>query len=193
MYICIQGSSSQSGQITLSRCEWAIALSRNSLMQMSKANLAIALTQQQGTVNMCIQRAPLHSSDSITLLKGKNINRSHKHTTRTTQHTARQEQHHSNNNTRHDKNNTTNDHTMNYPPALNNDRRWRGDGAYHLTLSLYKILFYFKALLCESISLSLPTTTCKAYPIAIPLHDHCAIYAPPPTPPPFMPHTKQYQ
>jgi len=31
----------------------------------------------------------------------------------------------------HDKNNTTNDHTKNHPP-LNNDRRWRGNGAYHL-------------------------------------------------------------
>jgi len=31
--------------------------------------------------------------------------------------------------TRHDKNNTTNDSTKNHPPpALNNDRRWRGDG-----------------------------------------------------------------
>ena len=45
----------------------------------------------------------------------------HKHTTRTTPH-----------NKRHDKNNTTNDHTKDHPPALNNDRRWSGDGAYHL-------------------------------------------------------------
>jgi len=37
---------------------------------------------------------------------------------------TQQEQH----NTRHDKNNTTNDHTKNTPPALDNDRRWRGDG-----------------------------------------------------------------
>jgi len=34
--------------------------------------------------------------------------------------------------TRHDKHKTTNDHTKNHPPALNDDRRWRGDGAYHL-------------------------------------------------------------
>ena len=49
-------------------------------------------------------------------------------------------------------------------------------------LSLYKILFHFKALLWESITLLLSSPTCKAYPIAILLHDHCAIYAPPPTP-----------
>ena len=30
--------------------------------------------------------------------------------------------------------------------------------------------------------------TCKAYPIAILLHDHCAIYAPPPTPPFYATH-----
>jgi len=34
--------------------------------------------------------------------------------------------------TTHDKNNTTNNHTKNHPTSLNNDRRWRGDGAYHL-------------------------------------------------------------
>ena len=50
-----------------------------------------------------------------------------------------------------------------------------------LPLSLYKILFRFKALLWESIILVLPPSTCKAYPIAILLHDHCAIYALPPT------------
>jgi len=32
-------------------------------------------------------------------------------------------------------------------------------------------------------SCSCPPPTCKAYPIAILLHDHCAIYAPPPTSP----------
>jgi len=47
----------------------------------------------------------------------------------------------------------------------------------------YKILFYFKALLWGSIILLLPPPpTCKAYPIAILLHDHCAIYARPLTP-----------
>jgi len=48
---------------------------------------------------------------------------------------------------------------------------------------LYKILFHFKALLWESIILFMPPTTCKAYPIAKPSHDHCSICAPPPTSP----------
>ena len=43
-------------------------------------------------------------------------------------------------------------------------------------------MFHFKALLWESIILLLPHPSCKAYPIAILLHDHCGIYAPPPTP-----------
>ena len=47
---------------------------------------------------------------------------------------------------------------------------------------LYKILYRFKALLWESIMLLFPPPTCKAYPIAILLHAHCAIYALPPTP-----------
>ena len=50
-------------------------------------------------------------------------------------------------------------------------------------LSLYKILFHFKALLWESIICFLPPPTCKAYPIVVLLHDHCAIYASSPTPP----------
>jgi len=42
-------------------------------------------------------------------------------------------------------------------------------------------------LYCESLSsFCRPPPTCKAYPIAILLHDHCAIYAPPPNPL-FMP------
>jgi len=32
----------------------------------------------------------------------------------------------------HDQNNTTNDPVKDHPPSLNNNRRWRGDGAYHL-------------------------------------------------------------
>jgi len=44
-------------------------------------------------------------------------------------------------------------------------------------LSFNTILFRFKALLWESITLLLPPPTCKAYPIAILLHDDCAIYA----------------
>jgi len=54
-------------------------------------------------------------------------------------------------------------------------------------VSLHKILFHFKALLWESIVRLLFPPTCKAYPIAIRLHDHCAIYAPPT--PPFLCHT----
>jgi len=50
-------------------------------------------------------------------------------------------------------------------------------------LSFYKILCHFKALLWLSIILLLPPPTSKAYPIAISLHDQCAIYARPPTPP----------
>jgi len=49
-------------------------------------------------------------------------------------------------------------------------------------VSLYKILFYFKALLWESIILLVPPSTCKAYPIAVLLHDHCATYASPTDP-----------
>jgi len=49
-------------------------------------------------------------------------------------------------------------------------------------VSLHTRLFYFKALLWESIIFLLSPSTSKAYPIA--LHDHCAIYAPSP-PPPF--------
>ena len=50
-------------------------------------------------------------------------------------------------------------------------------------LSLYKILFRDKALSWESIILLLTPPTCEAYAIEILLHDHCAIHAPPPTPP----------
>jgi len=44
--------------------------------------------------------------------------------------------------TNNDTNNTTNDHTKNHPPSPSNNRRWRGDGAYHLprntlTASMY--------------------------------------------------------
>jgi len=50
-------------------------------------------------------------------------------------------------------------------------------------VSLSKIVFYFKASMWESIILVFPPPpTCKAYSIAILLRDHCAIYAPPPTP-----------
>jgi len=46
-----------------------------------------------------------------------------------------------------------------------------------LKVSLYTRLFRFKALLWESIILVSPHPTCKAYPIAIPLYGHWAIYA----------------
>ena len=52
-----------------------------------------------------------------------------------------------------------------------------------MVLSPYKILFHFKALLWESIILSLPPSSCNAYPIAILLHGFCTIDAPQPTPP----------
>jgi len=55
-------------------------------------------------------------------------------------------------------------------------------------VSLYKILFHFKPLLSESIILLLLPPACKSYPIAVPLHDHCSIYAPP-TDPPVVCHT----
>jgi len=51
-------------------------------------------------------------------------------------------------------------------------------------VSLYKILFHSKALLWESTILySPPPPTYKAYPIALLLRDHGAIYACLPTPP----------
>ena len=45
-------------------------------------------------------------------------------------------------------------------------------------VSPYKILSHFKALLWESIILVLPPPNCNAYPIAILLHAHFAIYVP---------------
>ena len=49
-------------------------------------------------------------------------------------------------------------------------------------LSLHKILFQFTALLWASIVLLFPPPTCRGYSIAILLHDHCGIYAPPTDP-----------
>jgi len=114
-----------------------------------------------------------------------------------------QEQHHTRKRNRshtqtYDKNNTTNDHRK-PPPSLNNDRRWpdfeaaaacerisRGVNVKSaLCFSFYKILFHFTALLRESIILVCPPPTCNAYPIAILLHGHCAIDAPPPPTPPL--------
>jgi len=48
--------------------------------------------------------------------------------------------------------------------------------------SLYKIVLHFKVSLWESIILLVPLPICKAYPVAILLHGHCAIYARPLTP-----------
>jgi len=47
---------------------------------------------------------------------------------------------------------------------------------------LYKILFHLSALVWES-NHPLPPPSRNAYPVAILLHDFCAIYAPQPTPP----------
>jgi len=66
---------------------------------------------------------------------------------------------------------------------------WSQPWANHLTKGL---LFHFTALVWESSILVLASLTCKAYPIAILLHDHCAIYTPPPTPPLCMSYTMQY-
>ena len=49
-------------------------------------------------------------------------------------------------------------------------------------VSLCMRWFCFKSLLRGSIILISPPPTCKAYPIATLLHDHCAIYAPPTDP-----------
>jgi len=49
-------------------------------------------------------------------------------------------------------------------------------------VSLYKILFYLKTVLWESIIILRPPPTYKAYPIALLLRDHCARYARLPTP-----------
>ena len=81
-------------------------------------------------------------------------------------------------------------------PRLASRSRSRSRSVYALiplTFSLYKILFHFETLLWESIIFLLPPPlTCKAHPIAIRLHDHCAIYAPPPTTPLCMPYTIHY-
>jgi len=50
-------------------------------------------------------------------------------------------------------------------------------------LALTRYCFTIKPSSWESIILLLTPPTCKAYPTAILLHDHCAIHAPPPTPP----------
>ena len=69
--------------------------------------------------------------------------------------------------------------------------RKEGTSLQWMQFSLYKLWFHFKSVLGESIILLLPPPTYKAYPIAILVHDHCAIYAPPPIPPSYtMHHTK---
>jgi len=57
-----------------------------------------------------------------------------------------------------------------------------GDLSKTSQLSLHKIVFRFKALLWESIIRVSPLPACKAYSIAILLHDHWPIYALLPTP-----------
>jgi len=51
-----------------------------------------------------------------------------------------------------------------------------------MQVGLYKILFYFEALVHESIIRALPAPTCIARTIAILPHVYCAIYNAPPTP-----------
>ena len=53
---------------------------------------------------------------------------------------------------------------------------------------MYKLLLHFKALLWESLIFLLPLPTCIVYHIAILLHDHCAIYDLPPSPPLYAIH-----
>jgi len=55
-------------------------------------------------------------------------------------------------------------------------------------LSLYKILFRFKALVVGVNHPFIAPPICKAYRIALLLHDDCAIHAPPPTPPVYAIH-----
>jgi len=43
-------------------------------------------------------------------------------------------------------------------------------------VGLYKILFYFEAVVHKSIILSFPLTTCIAHPGAIPLYDYWTVY-----------------
>jgi len=57
-----------------------------------------------------------------------------------------------------------------------------------LELGLYEILFYFRALVHESIILFLPPPTCIAHTVAILLQYHCAIFEPS-SDPPFLCHT----
>ena len=55
-------------------------------------------------------------------------------------------------------------------------------------VSLYKILFYFTAVLWSISSFYCHHPTRNAYHIAVLLHAHCAIYAPPPTLPLYAIH-----
>jgi len=75
------------------------------------------------------------------------------------------------------------------PPPLPPPPAGRPRAATATAISLYKILFYFIALLWESFILLLPPPSRTTYPIAILLHDEWAIYPPPtPTPPIFVIH-----
>jgi len=56
---------------------------------------------------------------------------------------------------------------------------------FSLVLAFTRYCFTSK-LCCGSQSSFYCPSTCKAYPIAIRFHDHCATYAPPTTPPPFF-------
>jgi len=55
--------------------------------------------------------------------------------------------------------------------------------AEEVRLNLYRIFVHFEAVGHEPTILLLPHPTCRAYPTAILLHDHRAIYTPPPNAP----------
>jgi len=66
----------------------------------------------------------------------------------------------------------------------NQNRRLPGeDEMICLPLVLYKIFFYFEALVHESTIVSFPAHTCIAHPGAIVLHDYWAVYDSPSDPP----------
>jgi len=59
--------------------------------------------------------------------------------------------------------------------VLNNNRDFEVP-SYMYGVGLYKILFYFEAVVHKSIILSFPLTTCIAHPGAIPLYDYWTVY-----------------
>jgi len=53
-------------------------------------------------------------------------------------------------------------------------------------ITLYQIFVYFESFVHESTVLSFLPPPCIAHTVAILLHDHCAMYAPPPHRPPLL-------